>query len=153
MKCLVVTKRLIPAFQRCLGQNLSAIGMDAVAALPFIEEQALVTNLVGDQDPLAHRIEKALFLVNHALWKKLQEPLWLDATDQPYERLLRVGKRLVFVFSEEHLLALHLMRAGRLRWGAADAAIIAGMIHTGDYAIAQIKEHLSAAGVPVRKKW
>jgi cyclase len=35
----------------------------------------------------------------------------------------------------------------------ADAAIIAGMIHTGEYSIAQIKEELHAAGVPVRRKW
>ena len=35
----------------------------------------------------------------------------------------------------------------------ADAAIIASMTHTGEYTIAQIKEELAAAGVPVRKKW
>jgi cyclase len=35
----------------------------------------------------------------------------------------------------------------------ADAAIVASMTHTGDYTIAQIKEELDAAGVPVRKKW
>lgn len=37
--------------------------------------------------------------------------------------------------------------------GCADAAIIAGMIHSGNYTIRAIKEHLAAAGVPVRKKW
>ena len=36
---------------------------------------------------------------------------------------------------------------------AADAAIIAGMIHTGKYTIPQIKEHLLNEAVPVRKKW
>lgn len=35
----------------------------------------------------------------------------------------------------------------------ADAAIVASMIHTGDYTIAAIKKELDAAGVPVRKKW
>ena len=35
----------------------------------------------------------------------------------------------------------------------ADAAIVAGMIHTGDWTIAQIKEELAAAGIPVRKVW
>ncbi|MGQ4808245.1 Imidazole glycerol phosphate synthase subunit HisF [Candidatus Entotheonellaceae bacterium PAL068K] len=35
----------------------------------------------------------------------------------------------------------------------ADAAIIASMIHTGEYTLAQIKDHLSAAGVPIRKTW
>lgn len=37
--------------------------------------------------------------------------------------------------------------------GAADAAIIASMIHTGEYTIAQIKAELHEAGVPVRQKW
>ena len=35
----------------------------------------------------------------------------------------------------------------------ADAAIVAGMVHTGDWTIAQIKHDLAAAGVPVRKVW
>ncbi|MBN1556967.1 MAG: imidazole glycerol phosphate synthase cyclase subunit, partial [Lentisphaerae bacterium] len=39
------------------------------------------------------------------------------------------------------------------RDGRADAAIIAGMIHTGAYSIPQIKQHLAAAGVPVRQHW
>ncbi|MBN1219222.1 MAG: imidazole glycerol phosphate synthase subunit HisF [Anaerolineae bacterium] len=37
--------------------------------------------------------------------------------------------------------------------GQADAAIIASMIHTGQYTIAEIKEELSEAGIPIRKKW
>ena len=35
----------------------------------------------------------------------------------------------------------------------ADAAIIASMIHTGEYTIRQIKDELIAVGVPIRKKW
>lgn len=37
--------------------------------------------------------------------------------------------------------------------GHADAAIIASMIHTGEYTIAQIKDDLVRAGVPIRRKW
>jgi cyclase len=37
--------------------------------------------------------------------------------------------------------------------GKADAAIIAGMIHTGEYTIPQIKNDLIAAGIPIRKRW
>ena len=37
--------------------------------------------------------------------------------------------------------------------GHADAAIIASMIHTGEYTIAQIKQELATAGVPVRRMW
>jgi cyclase len=35
----------------------------------------------------------------------------------------------------------------------ADAAIIASMIHTGQYTIKGIKDELIAAGIPIRKKW
>ena len=35
----------------------------------------------------------------------------------------------------------------------ADAAIIAGMIHTGEYTIPDIKRELAAAGIPVRGRW
>jgi cyclase len=37
--------------------------------------------------------------------------------------------------------------------GAADAAIIASMIHTGEYTIGQIKTDLVSAGIPIRRKW
>ena len=35
----------------------------------------------------------------------------------------------------------------------ADAAIVAGMVHTGDYTIAEIKRGLLDAGLPVRMTW
>jgi len=35
----------------------------------------------------------------------------------------------------------------------ADAAIIASMVHTGEYTIAQIKDELIKAGLPIRRKW
>ncbi len=43
----------------------------------------------------------------------------------------------------EHLVTV-------FREAKADAAIVAGMIHTGDYTIAEIKKEMAAAGVPTR---
>ena len=37
--------------------------------------------------------------------------------------------------------------------GQADAAIVAGMIHSGEYTIAAIKDVLNQAGVPTRMTW
>ena len=37
--------------------------------------------------------------------------------------------------------------------GHADAAIAAGILHTGKFTIPQIKKELTEAGVPVRKQW
>ena len=39
------------------------------------------------------------------------------------------------------------------REAKADAAIVAGMIHTGDFTIAQIKGAMDGAGLPVRRSW
>ena len=39
------------------------------------------------------------------------------------------------------------------REGRADAAIVAGILHTGEYTIPQIKAALDAAGIPVRMRW
>ena len=46
----------------------------------------------------------------------------------------------------EHLRAV-------LMEGKADAALIASMVHYGEYTIREVKEYLSAAGVPVRARW
>ena len=37
--------------------------------------------------------------------------------------------------------------------GKADAAIIASMVHTGEYTIGQIKDELIKEGIAIRKKW
>ena len=37
--------------------------------------------------------------------------------------------------------------------GHADAAIVAGMVHTGDFSIADIKKELREAGLPARMSW
>ena len=37
--------------------------------------------------------------------------------------------------------------------GKADAAIVASMIHTGEYTIKQIKDELIASGICIRQKW
>ena len=62
-----------------------------------------------------------------------------DAVNVPVVASGGAGKpeHLVTVFREAH----------------ADAAIVAGMIHTGDYTIRQIKDVMHAAGVPTRMSW
>ncbi|MCW7752490.1 imidazole glycerol phosphate synthase subunit HisF [Desulfobotulus sp. H1] len=46
---------------------------------------------------------------------------------------------------------LHLEKV--LTEGRADAALIASMVHYGDYTLPGIKDHLHAAGIPVRRRW
>ena len=62
-----------------------------------------------------------------------------DAVNVPVVASGGAGKpvHLVSVFREAH----------------ADAAIVAGMIHFGDYTIGQIKDVMNRAGVPTRMSW
>ncbi len=78
-----------------------------------------------------------------------------DGTQQGFEltltRLIATQARIPVVASggagtPDHLAAV-------FTTGCADAAIIAGMIHTGAYTIRQIKEALLAKHIPVRQKW
>jgi cyclase len=78
-----------------------------------------------------------------------------DGTQQGFEltltRLIATQARIPVVASggagtPDHLAAV-------FTTGCADAAIIAGMIHTGAYTIRQIKEALLAKHIPVRMKW
>ena len=46
----------------------------------------------------------------------------------------------------EHLVAA-------FREGKADAAIVAGIVHSGEYTIAQIKDCMSTHGIPTRLNW
>lgn len=45
----------------------------------------------------------------------------------------------------------HLVQA--FRDGKADAAIVAGMIHSGEFTLAEIKREMSASGIPTRISW
>ena len=78
-----------------------------------------------------------------------------DGTRSGYEltltRLIAENVRIPVVASGGAGRPSHL--ADAFTQGKADAAIIAGMIHTGEYTIPQIKRELIAAGIPIRKKW
>lgn len=78
-----------------------------------------------------------------------------DGTRGGYEleltRLIAENVRIPVVASGGAGTPAHLAEA--FTQGKADAAIIAGMIHTGQYTIPQIKQELIAAGIPIRKKW
>jgi cyclase len=78
-----------------------------------------------------------------------------DGTRGGYEivltRLIAEAVRIPVVASGGAGKPAHL--AAAFTEGKADAAIIAGMIHTGEYTIPGIKRDLIAAGIPIRRKW
>jgi cyclase len=78
-----------------------------------------------------------------------------DGTRSGYEinltRLIAGNVRIPVVASGGAGKPQHLIDV--FKRARADAAIIAGMIHTGEYTIPRIKRDLAAAGIPVRMKW
>jgi len=78
-----------------------------------------------------------------------------DGTGAGYEirltRLVAANVGIPVVASGGAGTPAHL--ADAFRKGLADAAIIAGMIHTGRYTIRAIKQELAAADIPVRMTW
>lgn len=78
-----------------------------------------------------------------------------DGSGRGYEldltRMIADSVRVPVVASGGASRPEHLAKV--LTEGRADAAIIAGMIHRGEYTIRQIKKELADAGVPVRQNW
>lgn len=78
-----------------------------------------------------------------------------DGTRAGYDlnltRLIAESVRIPVVASGGAGEARHL--ADAFTEGLADAAIIAGMIHTGDTTIPAIKRDLAALGLPIRSQW
>lgn len=78
-----------------------------------------------------------------------------DGTRDGYEinltRMISTSVRIPTVASGGAGTPQHLVEV--FNEGAADAAIIASMTHTGEYTIAEIKDELVKAGVPIRRRW
>jgi cyclase len=78
-----------------------------------------------------------------------------DGTRQGFEltltRLIAEGVRVPVVASGGAGRPSHVVDV--FREAHADAAIVAGMIHTGEYKIQTIKSALAEAGIPVRRIW
>jgi len=78
-----------------------------------------------------------------------------DGTQNGYEieltRLISTSVQVPTVASGGAGCPEHLVKV--FTEGSADAAIIAGIIHSGKYTIGEIKDVLAKANIPVRKRW
>jgi cyclase len=78
-----------------------------------------------------------------------------DGTKDGYEldltRMISTAVGIPVVASGGAGTPEHLARV--FKEGRADAALVASMVHYGDYSLREIKEYLKASGVPVRMDW
>ena len=153
----VVNPQIIAEGAKAFGSQCIVLGMDPVR----VEDDPRV--------PSGYEITTRGFRertgMDALVWAKRAEELGAgeivvnsvdaDGTRSGYEiqltRLIAEAVKVPVVASGGAGKPSHLAEA--FTEGKADAAIIAGMIHTGEYTIPQIKQDLIAAGIPIRKKW
>ena len=153
----VKNPRIIEEGARAFGSQCIVLGMDPVA----------VGNV--DQCPSGYEITIRGFREHTGMdaleWARRAEDLGVgeivvnsvdaDGTRQGFQleltRMVADSVHIPVVASGGAGTPQHLVDV--FQQAHADAAIIAGMIHTGEFTIPQIKSELDKAGIPVRRHW
>jgi len=162
----VENPEIIAEGAKAFGSQCIVLGMDPVKVAAVATSGSLVGS---SRFPSGYEITTRGFRHRTGLdaleWAKRAEDLGVgeivvnsvdaDGTREGYEldltRMIARAVRIPVVASGGAGTPQHLVDV--FTRGEADAAIIASMIHTGEYTIRQIKDELVAAGVPIRRKW
>ena len=144
--------QIITEGARVFGNQAIVLGMDALADPAMPSGYRVVINggrVKTDLDAL----EWARRAVELGAGEIVVNSIDADGTRDGYEltltRLISQGVGVPVVASggagrPEHLVDV-------FRNGAADAALVASMVHYGDYTVARIKQVIADAGIPVRR--
>jgi cyclase len=153
----VLNPRIIAEGARAFGSQCVVLGMDPVAVsdrtrLPSGYE---ITIRGFRQHTGMDALEWARRAEAEGAGEIVVNSVDADGTREGYEinltRMIAEAVRVPVVASGGAGCPRHLVEVF-LR-AHADAAIVAGVLHTGAYTIAQIKNELASAGIPVRKRW
>lgn len=152
----VETPELIAEGARAFGSQCIVLGMDPVRTEDPGFPSAYEITIRGFRERTGlDALEWARRAVDLGAGEIVVNSVDADGTRDGYEltltRLIAENVGVPVVASGGAGRPSHL--AAAFRDGMADAAIIAGMIHTGDYTIRQIKEELVKLDVPVRRRW
>ena len=152
----VETPELIAEGARAFGSQCIVLGMDPVRTEDPGFPSAYEITIRGFRERTGlDALEWARRAVDLGAGEIVVNSVDADGTRDGYEltltRLIAENVGVPVVASGGAGRPSHL--AAAFRDGMADAAIIAGMIHTGDYTIRQIKEELVKLDVPVRRQW
>jgi cyclase len=141
---------------RAFGSQCMVLGMDPVRADPGRFPSGYEVTIRGFRERTGlDALEWAKRAEDMGAGEIVVNSVDADGTRQGYEieltRLIAESVGIPVVASGGAGRPSHLVDV--FTRGRADAAIVAGMIHSGEYSIGQIKETLAAAGLPVRRKW
>jgi len=142
---------------RAFGSQCIVLGMDPVAVDDterFPSGYEITTRGFRERTGI-DALEWAKRAVDLGVGEIVVNSVDADGTRQGFEinltRMIAENVSVPVVASGGAGCADHLVKVFKEAY--ADAAIIAGMIHTGEYTIPDIKRDLDLAGVPVRKQW
>lgn len=144
--------RIISEGARRFGNQAIVLGMDALADPQMPSGYRVVINggrVKTDRDALewareAEQLGAGEIVVNSIDADGTRDGYELDAT-----RAIATGVGVPVVASGGAGVPAHLVDV--FERGAADAALVASMVHYGDYTVAAIKDVIAAAGIPVRR--
>ncbi|MFW6288784.1 MAG: imidazole glycerol phosphate synthase subunit HisF [Spirochaetota bacterium] len=144
--------RIITEGAERFGNQAIVLGMDALADSAMPSGYRVVINggrVKTDLDALewAHRaveLGAGEIVVNSIDADGMRSGYELDVT-----RRISEGVGVPVVASGGAGIPQHIVDV--FRRGAADAALVASMVHYGDYSIAQIKDAVASSGIPVRR--
>ncbi|TVR91106.1 MAG: imidazole glycerol phosphate synthase subunit HisF [Spirochaetaceae bacterium] len=150
----VLNPEIINAGAAAFGAQCIVLGMDAARDPDMKSGYRVVIN--GGRTPTdKDALEWALEAEHRGAGEIVLNSIDADGTQDGYEipltRMISEAVGIPVVASGGAGKPEHLAEV--LSEGKADAALIASMVHYGSYSIAEIKQHLDAAGLPVRLKY
>jgi cyclase len=153
----VKNPRIIAEGSKAFGAQCIVLGMDPVAAADsrtYPSGYEITVKGFREHTGL-DALEWARRAVDLGVGEIVVNSVDADGTRQGFElrltKLIAESVPVPVVASGGAGTAEHLVDV--FRKAHADAAIVAGMLHTGEYTIARIKGELARAGVPVRQTW
>jgi cyclase len=153
----VVNPQIIAEGAKAFGSQCIVLGMDPVASndrARFPSGYEITTRGFREHTGL-DALEWARRAEGLGVGEIVVNSVDADGTRQGFEitltRQIAASVRIPVVASGGAGKPSHLVDV--FREARCDAAIVAGMLHSGEFTIRQIKQALGDAGVPVRKHW
>lgn len=148
----VKNPRIITAGAERFGNQAIVLGMDALADPAMPSGYRVVINggrVKTDLDALAWAQEAERLGAGEIVVNSIDADGTRDGYELTVTRKIATGVGIPVVASGGAGTPRHLVDV--FRDGAADAALVASMVHYGDYSIPHIKTVIEEAGIPVRR--
>ncbi len=147
----VLNPEIINAGAAAFGAQCIVLGMDAAGDPDMKSGYRVVINggrTPTDKDALEWALEAERRGAGEIVLNSIDADGTQDGYEIPLTRMISEAVGIPVVASGGAGKPEHLAEV--LSEGKADAALVASMVHYGSYSIAEIKQHLDAAGLPVR---